>query len=159
MVTAVTEPPSTATWNLPAVSAVKLAMACWVGVSAPPSMSPAEPDGAALDPPQNAPAWSGMQDVDVPPLAPSYVSPSGQTVLLPITGDLRTNVPGNWDVPGQVAIQGTPGLPLYLTACIPELLEGDQIEQTYSKAPEGRRQPQSKRGERPVPGSWMITGE
>ena len=116
-----------------------------------------QPDGAALDPPQNAPAWSGMQDVDVPPLAPSYVSPSGQTVLLPITGDLRANVPGDWDIPGQIAVSGVPGLPLYLLAVVPELLEGDVIEQGYSKEPARKERPQ--KGERSVPGRWMLSSE
>lgn len=118
-----------------------------------------QPDGAALDPPQNAPAWSGMQTIQTPAQSPSYISPSGQLVTLPITGDLYASIPGAWDVPGQVAIQGTPGLPLYLTACIPEILEGDTVEQTYAKAPEQGRRAQQKRGERPVPGMWMIGGD
>lgn len=120
-----------------------------------------QPDGAALDPPQNAPAWSGMQTVPIPPQSPSYTSPSGQLVTLPITGDMRDTVLSDWETPGQVAIQGTPGLPLYVLACVPELLDGDTVEQTYSKAPEGgqrKREPPAKQG-RPVPGSWMLNGD
>lgn len=118
-----------------------------------------QPDGAALDPPQNAPTWSGMQTIQTPAQSPSYISPSGQLVTLPITGDLYASIPGEWDVPGQVAVAGTPGQPLYVLAVIPEILEGDTVEQTYAKAPEQGRRPQQKRGERPVPGMWMIGGD
>lgn len=113
-----------------------------------------QPDGSVVQPNQTAPPWTGMQD-DPAMNGATYLSPSGQVVHQLVTGDLRAPVLAEWAVPGQVAVQGTPGLPLNLLAVVPELLEGDTIEQTYSqKGQSGEDRP--KRGERPVPGNWMI---
>lgn len=118
-----------------------------------------QPDGATFDPVQNAPTWTGMQAAQLPPLSPSYTSPSGQTVTLPVTGDLRQTVLTEWKTGGQIAIQGTPGLPLYLLAVIPELLSGDEIETAFSKEQQRPRRERTERGARPIPGRWMLSDD
>jgi len=115
-----------------------------------------QPDGSVVQPNATAPAWSGMQD-DPAMLGATYMSPSGQTVNQLVTGDLRAQVLAEWKVPGQVAIQGTPGLPLNVLAVVPELSEGDTVESAYTQRQQG--QDRQQRGERSVPGTWMLGRE
>lgn len=125
--------------------------------SAGPEVGTNQPDGAAQTPIAIAPPWSNMTaDNPWSVQKQTYLSPAGQTVTKLFTGDLRVPVTADWQTPGQVAVQQTQPLPLQVTAVIPELLEGDTIEQSYSQqqgaAPRG--QPQQPRG----PGMWMLKG-
>jgi hypothetical protein len=119
-----------------------------------------QPDGAAQDPPQLGPIWTGMNAANVmnstggqqPPI--TYLSPAGQKVTQLWTGDLRvdgTAVSG-WQSKGQVAVQQTLPLPLEVVACMPELLPGDLPEVTYQQ---GAQQSGGQNAPRP-PGPWMI---
>ena len=61
-----------------------------------------------------------------------YTSPGGATVVPLFTGDERVIIPGNWEKPGQVAVQQVNALPLNVLACLPEMLPGDLPEMGYS---------------------------
>jgi hypothetical protein len=111
-------------------------------------------DGSTLSPQQVAPPWSNLSP-DPAMNGPTYISPSGQTVNQLVTGDLRADVLAAWAKPGQIAIQGTPGLPMTVLAVIPETLEGDVPETQYAPdRPQGRGR--QEREPRPVPGMWML---
>lgn len=98
-----------------------------------------QPDGAAQNPPQIAPAWGPLADGlplratgnQKPP--PTYTSPGGATVTQLWTGDLRVVGAGaDWDSKGQVAIQQSLPLPLQVLAILPEILDGDLPERAYA---------------------------
>lgn len=106
-----------------------------------------QPDGSAQSPQQIAPAWSNMSLA--PNLGSSYLSPAGQLVTVPFTGDLRTPVLANWAKPGQVAVQQTLAIPLNVTAFLPEYLEGDIPEIGYPQEPPKKDGPRG-------PGMWQL---
>jgi len=108
-----------------------------------------QPDGAALSPPSLAPAWSGM--VTTPNQGSTYVSPGGVTVQELFTGDIRTTIMSTWAKPGQVAFQQTAPLPLNIVDVVPEYLEGDLPELTFSQRQQRQQVPRG-------PGNWMISG-
>ena len=98
-----------------------------------------QPDGAAQNPPQMAPAWTNMTTFNPmnatggqsPPV--QYTSPGGATVTPLWTGDLRGITGGaEWNSKGQIAVQQTLPMALEVTAVIPEVLPGDMPENTYS---------------------------
>src|SRR6185312_11781729 len=63
-----------------------------------------QPDGSALNPPQQAPAWTllGNLQPQPPGSAPAtYTSPGGQTVTPLYTGDIRGNIVSTWQKKGQ----------------------------------------------------------
>lgn len=105
-----------------------------VAASGWPKAAANENDGSALDPPQAAPVWTGMQQLQPSPpgtAPPTYLSTGGQTVTPLYTGDLRVLLRGDWKKQGQVAIQQEQPLALNLLAIVPEYLEGDAPEVTY----------------------------
>lgn len=111
-----------------------------------------QPDGSVQQPPSIAPTWSGLTAgivVDQENVAPTYVSPGGQTVTQLYTGDLRALVSSDWQVQGQVAVQQTLPLPLNVLAFVPELLSGDLPEQAYGQLP-----PKQRTGHE-GPSGWM----
>lgn len=99
-------------------------------------------DASAQSPPPLFATWSGLASLPSSPtqLPATYQSPGGQTVQPPFTGDLRIPIPSDWKRPGQVAVQQLGPQPLNLLALIPEGLEGDTPEQTYTP----RQQPQRR---------------
>jgi hypothetical protein len=110
-----------------------------------------ETDGSTVSPPIQAPVWDNLVPAVV--AAPqTYTSPGGQTVTALFSGDIRTNIPPNWTKPGQVAVQQDLPLPVSLTAFIPETLEGDLPESTYSRDAQKPREP----GQAVGPGGWML---
>ena len=111
-----------------------------------------QPDGGAQVPQALAPAWSQMAPVG-PTQPTTYQTAAGQTVTKLFTGDIRIPVTADWATPGQVAIQGTPGLPLNVLAVIPEILEGDTADSGYSREPPNRGDPGVAQGR---PGAWML---
>jgi hypothetical protein len=81
-------------------------------------------DGSTLSPPQIAPTWIDLQ-------APTYnysPPPYGLTTQPLYTGDVRLPVQGDWETPGQIAVQQTLPLPLNLLALVPEIWEADEPE-------------------------------
>jgi hypothetical protein len=110
-----------------------------------------QPDGGAQAPRQVQMTWTGMQQV--PQQGTTYVSAGAATVTNLFTGDERVNVGANWAKPGQVAVQQLQPFPMSITALIPEYLEGDTPEQTYS--PQQQRDPRERP---PGPGMWMLRG-
>lgn len=110
-----------------------------------------QPDGAAQTPPTLSTPWTNMEAV--PNQGVTYTSPGGGTVQQLFTGDLRVPVTPDWATPGQIAFEQTNPLPMNITACIPEYLEGDIPEIGYSE--QGQRGEGERRGSRP-PGNWMI---
>jgi hypothetical protein len=117
-----------------------------------------QPDGAAQNPPQIAPLWSGMASADLTKPTGGqtgpvpYANPGGQQVTPLWTGDIRV-VGGNepsWISKGQVAIQQTQPLPLQVIAVEPEYLPGD--------IPEVRFQPEPQGGRPQGPGMHMLRG-
>ncbi len=128
-----------------------------VDTSAVPDSGTNQPDGGAQVPPSVGPPWVGMlpgvtQDPNLQPQ--TYIGPSGQVTTKLFSGDFRANTLPGWNEKGQVAVQQTKPLPLGLVACIPEGLEGDIPEQTYSEKSYGRDQQQPAHP-RP-PGAWML---
>lgn len=109
-----------------------------------------EVDGSTVSPPVLAPVWTNLEAS--PNLGRSYTSPGGMLVNGLFTGDVRVNIDANWSKPGQVAVQQNLPLPMSVTALIPEALDGDIPEATYSQQEEKRDQRQPARG----PGMWMI---
>jgi hypothetical protein len=119
------------------------------------------PDGAAQNPPQLGPAWTGMTVFDPlnatggqdPPI--QYTTPGGLTATALWTGDLFgiTGETAAWNSKGQVAIMQTLPMALEITAVAPDRLDGDvseEMEQPRQSAQQGGQQ-----GPRP-PGRWMI---
>lgn len=101
-----------------------------------------QPDGAAQNPPQIAPAWSLTATADTTQptggqsAATTYTSPGGQTITQLWTGDiLITGGDAAWNSKGQVAIQQTLPLALEVLAVVPNVLEGDIPEMTYRPQP------------------------
>ena len=80
-------------------------------------------DGSTLSPPQLAPIWNNLADVEDKAKAPY----NSRTRPL-FTGDTRIPVGGGWATPGQVAVQQDYPLPMQILAFIPEVLPGDQAE-------------------------------
>lgn len=113
-----------------------------------------QPDGAAQFPIQYNPPWTGM-DI-IPDQGNTYSTAAGATVRNLYTGDLRVNLNSSWQKQGQVAVQQVNPLPLQITALIPEGLEGDIPEQTYSQRGQGGGEQQ--RGMPRGPGAWMLQG-
>lgn len=98
-----------------------------------------QPDGSTQNPPQLGPTWTNMTTFDPqnatggqkPPVP--YTSPDGQTVFPLWTGDLRGIGGGaDWVSKGQVAVQQSLPMALEVTAIMPERLDGDLPEETYS---------------------------
>lgn len=118
-----------------------------------------QPDGAAQNPPQLGMTWTGMAKGDTTKPtggqtpAVTYTSPGGQQVTQVWTGDLRVVGAGaEWNSKGQVAVQQPLPLPLEVTAIMPEMLPGDQPENTYTPK-------QQVQGEPPrPPGRYMLSG-
>lgn len=128
-----------------------------VDSSATPDVGSNQPDGGAQVPPAIAPPWTNMfpavtADPDIVPT--SYLSPAGQPVTKLFSGDFRANIKADWDERGQTAVQQTQPLPLSVVAVIPEVLEGDTSEQTYSDKQRGN----GGQGDRGAPGMWMLRG-
>lgn len=80
-------------------------------------------DGSTLSPPQLAPIWNNLADVEDKAKAPY----NSRTQPL-FTGDTRIPVGGGWATPGQVALQQDYPLPMQILALVPEVLPGDQPE-------------------------------
>lgn len=119
-----------------------------------------QPDGAAQNPPQIAPAWSKLAPGNTTKptggqsAAQTYVSPGGQPVTQLWTGDLRVVGEGAaWNSKGQVAIQQTLPVALEVVAIMPEFLDGDLPERAYMQ-----REPQPDGQPPRGPGMHMIQG-
>lgn len=96
-----------------------------------------QPDGAAQNPPVIDMTWTGMTAFELRP--DEGLPPYGGTVAPLYTGDVRQPIMGGFDRPGQVALQQNMPLPMNVLAIVPEFLEGDTPEQTYSpEPPKGR---------------------
>lgn len=126
-----------------------------------------QPDGAAQNPPQLAPLWSGLNTGDTTqptggqPPASTYLSPAGETVTQLYTGDLRIVGGGDeWNSRGQVAIQQTLPLPLGVLAVMPEVLPGDLAEvqgrQRQAAGSPAEAAPPQGGGPPQGPGAWML---
>lgn len=91
-------------------------------------------DGSTLSPPQIAPPWIDMQ-------APTYSysqPPYGSTTPPLYTGDVRLPIQGDWEPPGQIAVEQTLPLPLNLLAIVPEIWEADTPEEAMKPKQQGR---------------------
>ena len=111
-----------------------------------------QPDGSAQAPPSLAPVWNDLsQLVSDDGSVQTYISPGGQTVQKMFTGDVRIPVLPSWAKPGQVAFQQSLPLPCQVLDCVPEFMEGDLPEATFSP-PQQRDEKQPARG----PGPWML---
>lgn len=118
-----------------------------------------QPDGAAQNPPQLAPAWTmsstlnTLQPTGGQSPAGTYTSPSNQAVTQLWTGDIRGITGGAaWNSKGQVAIQQTLPLPLEVLSVAPEALPGDEPDITYKPQQQGGSERQQPRG----PGRWQL---
>ena len=80
-------------------------------------------DGSTLSPPQLAPVWNNLADVEDKAKAPY----NSRTQPL-FTGDTRIPVGGGYNTRGQVALQQDYPLPMQVLALVPEILPGDQPE-------------------------------
>lgn len=122
-----------------------------------------QPDGAAMNPPQLGPTWTGLatQNYANPTggqsAPPIYTSPGGQQVQQLWTGDIRGLGGGaQWNSKGQVAIQQPLPLALEITAVEPEVLPGDSPEAGYMQRGDGDRSPSDQQQSGPHRG--MIGG-
>lgn len=128
-----------------------------VDASAIPDIGSNQIDGGAQIPPQVDVVWDATYPAVTqnPDLTPeTYTGPSGQLTTKLFSGDFRANIQAGWDERGQTAVQMTDPRPLAVTAVMPEVLEGDVPEQTYSEGKYGRAQ-QQPANPRP-PGMWML---
>ena len=81
-------------------------------------------DGSTLSPLQIAPAWIDMQYPTY-----NYSQPPYGVVQPPLyTGDVRLPIQGDWETPGQIAVEQLFPLPLNVLALIPEIWEADDPE-------------------------------
>jgi hypothetical protein len=97
------------------------------------TMGTNQPDGSTQSPPQIAPTWIAMQ-------APSYnysPPPYGQTAHPLFTGDCRLPIEGDFESPGQIAVQQTLPLPLNLLALVPETEDADEPETRFMQKQKG----------------------
>lgn len=94
-------------------------------------------DGSTLSPPQIAPQWDPLNDVEDKAKRPY----NGLCEPL-YTGDSRLPLQGGFATPGQIAMQQNNPLPMEVLAFIPEILGGDKPEQAVSPKQEkqARRQ-------------------
>lgn len=87
-----------------------------------------QPDGSVQNPIQIAPEWQNMV-----PAVTHAVAPYNSTMTPLYTGDVRIPVPGGFDNYGQAAFEQLLPLPMNVSACIDELLDGDQPENDPQK--------------------------
>lgn len=87
-----------------------------------------QPDGSAMNPPQIAPEWSGLDSYDNLLRAPY----NSRTVPL-YTGSVRTTLKGGYQKPGQVAVEQALPVPLNVLNLVPEVDFGDVAEQDQSQ--------------------------
>lgn len=96
-----------------------------------------QPDGSVQSPPTGIASWSNLA---TPPLQGAafrtFPTPSGQTGILPFTGDVRVPVASSWQKQGQVAVQQNLPLPLNITAIVAEYLPGDTPEALIESRPQ-----------------------
>jgi hypothetical protein len=86
-------------------------------------------DGSTLAPPQIAPEWFNMADVEKATASPNR-APYGSDVEPLWTGDSRfIPVISGFGVPGQIAVQQVLPLPLNLLGLIPSIWGGDTPQQ------------------------------
>jgi hypothetical protein len=98
-------------------------------------------DASAQAVPPTISPWGTLtliKDQSVP-----YTSPGGATIKPLFTGDERIVIPGDWNTPGQVAVQQVLPLPLNVLATIPEVLPGDIPEMGLSERPQRGQQQRS----------------
>jgi hypothetical protein len=107
-------------------------------------------DGSTLFPPGNVVPWTRMTAVK--DQGDTYTTPGGATALQLYTGDMRVNLFASFRKPGQVALQQDNPLPMNILDLVPEGLDGDTPEQTYSQ-----QQPRDPRQGARGPGAWMLS--
>lgn len=83
------------------------------------SLGTNQPDASTQPNGANIP-WTNMQEIK----QRNATIPPGTPIPL-FTGDIRQLVPGDWQKPGQVAVQQTYPLPCNINALIPEYMIGD----------------------------------
>lgn len=79
-----------------------------------------QPDGAVQNPPQIAPTWADLSDVEDKGL-PAF----GSDVIPLWTADSRLPVSGGFQTPGQVCLQQDSPWPMQVLAIVSEILPGD----------------------------------
>lgn len=90
-------------------------------------------DGSTLSPPQIAVAWNTLA-----PVPGHAIRPYNSVCESLWTGDVRLNVSGGFQTPGQVALQQSNPLPLNILGLIPEDWPGDSPENKASPKQRGR---------------------
>jgi hypothetical protein len=96
----------------------------------------AQPDGATQSPPQIAPEWQNLTEVDTSPSVP--LPPYNSDVVPLYTGYFRVPVEVGFNLTGQSSLQQDLPLPMNVVAIVQEVLGGDtpdnSIQQQQRKA-------------------------